>query len=177
VGAARVELRRMRPHLLATFALVFGLSCTPRPDTSIGAQAPEIAAKDLDGVAFQLSDYRGKVVLLDFWGDWCPRCQAMYPHGRSLAERYADAPFAIVGVNGDPDQKQLAAVRAAQEISWRSFWDGPAGRPGPIAEAWDVRAWPTLFLIDAKGVIRAKFIGGNEGAIDTAIGELLAELE
>ena len=60
----------MRPLLLATSALVFALSCSPRPDTSIGAPAPEIAAKDLDGVAFKLSDYRGKVVLLDFWGHW-----------------------------------------------------------------------------------------------------------
>ena len=167
----------MRPLMLAPFALGFALSCSPRPDTSVGAQAPEIAAEDLDGVAFKLSDYRGKVVLLDFWGDWCPHCRSMYTHQRALVDQYADAPFALVGVNSDPDLAQLAPVLEQREISWRSFWDGPAGRPGPIGEAWDVRAWPTLFLIDAKGVIRHKFIGANEAVIDSAIGELLGELE
>ena len=64
----------MRPPLfaliLATSALLFPLACSSGPDTSVGALAPEIAASDLDGVPFKLSDYRGKVVLLDFWGNW-----------------------------------------------------------------------------------------------------------
>jgi len=50
--------------------LLFALACSGGPDTSVGALAPEIAASDLDGVPFKLSDYRGKVVLLDFWGNW-----------------------------------------------------------------------------------------------------------
>ena len=64
----------MRPSLstriLATCALLFPLACSTGPDTSVGARAPEIAASDLDGVPFKLSDYRGKVVLLYFWGNW-----------------------------------------------------------------------------------------------------------
>jgi len=163
----------MRPLFLVTAVLLLGLGCSSQAEgTSIGALAPEIAGKDLDGVAFQLSDYRGKVLLLDFWGDWSPACRAMYAHTRALVEQYDEAPFAVVGVNGDRDPRELAA----QDIRWRSFWDGPEGRPGPIAEAWDVRSWPTLFLIDAKGVIRSKFMGVNEGALDSAIEELLAEL-
>ena len=59
----------MRLVLLA-LALALPLGCSSRPDTSVGARAPEIAANDLDGVPFRLSEFRGKVVLLDFWGDW-----------------------------------------------------------------------------------------------------------
>ena len=64
----------MRPpllaHVLATCALLLPLACSAGPDTSLGALAPEIGGSDLDGVPFKLSDYRGKVVLLDFWGNW-----------------------------------------------------------------------------------------------------------
>ena len=163
----------MRLLFLATAVLLLAPSCSRHLEsTSTGALAPEIAGRDLDGAAFRLSDYRGKVVLLDFWGDWSPPCRAMYAHTRALVEQYDEAPFAVVGVNGDSD----VGVLASQDIRWRSFWDGPNGRPGPIAEAWDVRSWPTMFLIDAKGVIRSKFMGVNEGALDHAIEELLAEL-
>src|SRR5690349_6708177 len=163
----------MRPLFLAPVVLLLAPSCSKHLEsTSVGALAPEIAGRDLEGVAFQLSDYRGRVVLLDFWGDWSPACRATYAHARALVEQYDGAPFAVVGVNGDRDVGELAA----QDIRWRSFWDGPNGRPGPIAEARDVRSWPTMFLIDAKGVIRSKFMGVNEGALDNAIEELLAEL-
>jgi AhpC/TSA family len=62
----------MRPALsaLAALGLFLPLACSSRPDTSVGARAPEIAGRDLDGAPFKLSEYRGKVVLLDFWGDW-----------------------------------------------------------------------------------------------------------
>ncbi|MHB1425168.1 MAG: TlpA family protein disulfide reductase [Gemmataceae bacterium] len=55
--------------------------------TLVGKPAPEIEAEDIDGKKFKLSDYRGKVVLLDFWGNWRPPCRAMYPHERSLVKR------------------------------------------------------------------------------------------
>jgi cytochrome oxidase Cu insertion factor (SCO1/SenC/PrrC family) len=64
----------MRPpsleRLLACSSLLLALACSSHPDTSVGALAPEITGSDLDGNAFKLSDYRGKVVLLDFWGMW-----------------------------------------------------------------------------------------------------------
>jgi hypothetical protein len=57
------------PFLAAT-ALLVPLACSPHPDTSVGARAPEITGSDLEGLPFQLSDCRGKLVLLDFWGVW-----------------------------------------------------------------------------------------------------------
>ena len=101
----------------------------------------------------------------------------MYPHERSLVEKYEDAPFAIVGVNSDPNLAQLEKVREKENITWRSFWNGSDGSRGPISSAWDVHGWPTLYILDAKGVIRYKSVGADQAAIDRTISELLAEIQ
>ena len=98
----------------------------------------------------------------------------MYPHERSLVKRLADAPFALIGVNSDDSPEKVRAVAERENITWRSFFDG--GRiGGPIATRWGVRGWPTIYVIDAKGVIR--YEGVREEAMDAAVDALLAELE
>ena len=101
----------------------------------------------------------------------------MYPHERSLVEKYKNQPFAIVGINSDADLEKLKPVREQENISWRSFWNGPKGTAGPISTAWNVRGWPTLYILDAQGTIRYKAAGANEDAIDKMLEELLAELK
>lgn len=76
------------------------------------------------------------------------------PHQRSLVKQFAGK-LVIVGVNSDKDRDAVRKVCAEQEITWRSFWDG-GSTEGPIATRWNVRGWPTLYLIDAKGVICCK---------------------
>jgi hypothetical protein len=98
----------------------------------------------------------------------------MYPHERSLVERLKDKPFAIVGVNSDDDKKKLKERMEKEKITWRSFWDG--GTDGPISRQWNVQGWPTIYILDAKGVIRAKDVG-HEKEIDKIIDELLLEAE
>ena len=101
----------------------------------------------------------------------------MYPHERSLVEKYEDAPFAIVGVNSDQDRAQISALCEKQNLSWRSFWNGPDGSRGPISAAWDVQGWPTVYILDAKGVIRYKSVGADLAAIDRTIETLVAETQ
>ena len=96
----------------------------------------------------------------------------MYPHERSLVKRLKDKPFALIGVNSDPKERVQAAIKR-ENISWRSFWDGGNTR-GPIAKAWGVRGWPTIYVIDAEGVIRYKNVRGER--MDKAVDELLDEL-
>ena len=100
----------------------------------------------------------------------------MFPHERSLVEKYKNEPFAIVGINSDPDLEALKPVRAKENISWRSFWNGPEGTNGPISTTWNVHGWPTLYILDAQGVIRCKMVGGDEKLIDATLEKLLAEL-
>jgi hypothetical protein len=102
----------------------------------------------------------------------------MYPHERSLVKRLDGKPFALVGINSDKDLKALKPILEKEQITWRSFWNGPDGTRGPISEEWRVRGWPTLFLIDHKGVIRHKYLGSpGEKALDAAIESLVREAE
>ena len=99
----------------------------------------------------------------------------MYPHERSLVKRLSDKPFALIGVNSDTDKDQLRKRMTEEQITWRSFWNGPKGTGGPISTAWNVRGWPTIYVIDHKGVIRFKDV--REKAMDEAVDQLLAEME
>jgi hypothetical protein len=99
----------------------------------------------------------------------------MYPRERSLVKRLADQPFAIIGVNSDADLDKLRPRLTEERITWRSFWNGPDGTRGPISAAWNVRGWPTVYVLDAKGVIRFKNPHGQR--LDDAVDALLAEME
>jgi hypothetical protein len=102
----------------------------------------------------------------------------MYPHERSLVKKLADKPFALLGVNSDKDLKELKPVLQEEEITWRSFWNGEKGTGGPISEEWNVHGWPTLYIIDHKGVIRHKYVGSpGDKVLDDAIEKLVAEAE
>jgi peroxiredoxin len=117
----------------------------------IGELAPEIEGKSLDGKAMKLSDFRGKVVLLVFWFKSCGPCLADVPQHRALVERHKGKPFVILGINSDDDGEAARKVAAKEGMTWPSFWDGDHG---PIVKRWQVRAWPTMYLLDEKGVIR-----------------------
>ena len=100
----------------------------------------------------------------------------MYPHERSLVTELKDKPFVIVGVNSDGDLAKLKPRLEAERITWRSFWNGPEGTSGPISKRWGVSGWPTLYLIDAEGKIRHKFVGNpGDEKLDELIDALVAE--
>ncbi len=141
---------------------------------SIGKVAPNIVGEDLDGIAFELEDYRGKVVMLDFWGHWCPPCRRMYPHEQVIVRQLAGLPFALVGVNSDRNLKTVKDVVEDDKLPWRNFWNGPQGTDGPIASKWNVQDWPTIYLIDGDGVIRYKGVQGID--LDRGIEDLMGEI-
>ena len=97
----------------------------------------------------------------------------MYPHERSLVQRLEGKPFALLGVNSDTKDRVRQAMKK-ENITWRSWWDG-GNTGGPIAKAWNVSGWPTIYVLDAKGVIRYKNV--REKEMDKAVDKLLAELE
>jgi len=99
----------------------------------------------------------------------------MYPHERSLVKRLANKPFALIGVNSDTDKKKLRKRMQEENITWRSFWAGPEGTRDMIPATWNVRGWPTIYILDHKGVIRFK--GPRGEAMDKAVDQLLAEME
>jgi peroxiredoxin len=98
----------------------------------------------------------------------------MYPHERSLVKRLNDKPFALLGVNSDQNKDELKKVMEKEGITWRSWFDG-GSTGGPIATKWNVHGWPTIYVIDAKGVIRYRDV--REKELDEAVDTLLRELE
>jgi hypothetical protein len=98
----------------------------------------------------------------------------MYPHERSLVKRLENSPFALIGVNSDSDKDKLKEVLEKENITWRSFWNGPKGTGGPISDAWHVRGWPTIYVLDGDGVIRYRDVRGED--MDRAVDQLLKEL-
>ena len=129
-----------------------------------GKPAPEIEGKDSTGTAFKLSDYRGKVAVVIFWGSWCHACHGTMDGVRAAVEKQGDKAV-LLGVNTDP----LETFKTLPGITWRNWCD--EFNRGPISAMWNIRHWPTIYVIDAKGVIRGKDVPapGLEAAINAAL--------
>lgn len=135
--------------------------------------APKINGEDVDGKPLRLSDHRGKVVVLVFWATWCAPCMAMVPHERELTKRLEGKRFVLLGVNGDEDRAKARRAMREKQMTWPSWWaEGPEGA---LALKWNVQGWPTVYVLDAKGVIRYKDVQGKE--LDAAVDTLLQEMD
>ncbi len=142
---------------------------------SIGKPAPEIQGKDLDGRPFRLSDYRGKVVVLDFGSHFfCGFCRSLYPFERSLVQRLEGRPFALVSINAEPSKDRRELKKAWEDAgnTWPCVWDGDY--EGPINTAWNIQRYPTIYVLDPNGVIRFKDAYGND--LVQAVDALLKEM-
>ena len=104
----------------------------------------------------------------------------MFPHERSLVEKLSNQPFALIGVNCErtDDPPKLKADLVTHQINWRSFKNKRSGADATIASAWQIRGYPSLLLIDHKGIIREKWVGNPGAAVmDAKIEELVKEAE
>jgi hypothetical protein len=93
----------------------------------------------------------------------------MLPQEREMVERLADKPFTLLGINSDKSRSALQKVIREQNITWPQIYDGSGG---PIAKQWNVKGWPTIYVIDQKGVIRYRNVRGEalERAVDALLG-------
>lgn len=95
------------------------------------------------------------------------------PHNKALVERLKDAPFALVGVNTDDDAEDYKKRVAEYGVTWRSAWQG--GTDGPIPTKWGIEGYPTVFVLDAKHVLRGVDARGYE--LEQLVNDLLAEMK
>ena len=145
----------------------------------VGKPVPEISGEGIDGKTFKLSEAnKGKVVMLSFWATWCPPCMRMVPHEVDLVTKMKDRPFELVGVNGDPElTDDVKKTIEEKKITWRSFKNQQAGA-APLSETWEIGGWPTIYVIDHKGVIKHIQLGGGEPEkLDKVIEDLVKAAE
>lgn len=95
----------------------------------------------------------------------------MIPHEKALVERLKNEPFALIGINTDPDKAEFRKQAAASGVTWRSAWDGSTR--GPLCTAWGVKSFPTVYVLDAKGTIRHTGLRGRQ--LEEAVEALIRE--
>jgi peroxiredoxin len=133
-----------------------GMMVGPGGGPQVGAPAPEIVGEDLDGKPMKLSDFRGQVVVLTFWGDWSPFCKPAYALHNNLLNRMKGEPFVVLGVNSDEAKDQARLAAKNQKLGWRSWHDGGGNLGGPIAARYGAAAIPVAFVIDRNGVVQQR---------------------
>lgn len=122
--------------------------------------APDFTMHDLSGKEVKLADYRGKVVVLDFWGLSYFEHPETLPHKKAMVHRLSNEPFALIGVNSDGKPAEVKPLFEKEGITWRNAIDETTS--GKLATAWRVRGWPTIYVIDHLGVIRAVDLWNEE---------------
>jgi peroxiredoxin len=123
-----------------------------RPALQPGSTAPEFSFTDIDGKTYRLSDFRGKVVLLDFWGVWCGPCVAEAPELASIYQKLHEKGFEVIGIHMG---NQIAALRefiAEKGMTWAQAVEEDRGT---LHRLFRVDGWPTYYLIGKDGTILA----------------------
>jgi thiol-disulfide isomerase/thioredoxin len=124
-----------------------------------GAPAPDIEGRTIDNEKFRLSDFKGSVVLVDFWATWCPPCVMEVPKVKKLFEQHKDS-LIIIGISADQEIKDLRDFVTSQGIKWRQVFE-----PRPDMawhSAFGVEGYPTYILINRDGSIAAVGLRGQE---------------
>lgn len=171
-------MRRLR---LLTIALVVVLAaavalttgCKSRTPRTERGQGTNFTLKDLSGKEVSLDQFKGKVVLLEFWATWCPPCRLAVPELIKLDERFKGRDFALLAVSLDESKKAVKDFVEEEGIHYTVLMDD-----GKASEAYGVFSIPTSFIIDRDGTVLSKHSGYAEGMIDDIaknIDELLGQ--
>jgi thiol-disulfide isomerase/thioredoxin len=133
-----------------------------------------VAGRTTAGKTLSTADWKGRVVLVDFWATWCGPCNAEIPRVKELYKTYHAKGFEIVGVDCDADDDAVNSFTKEKEMPWTQLREeSQTDEPWhPLAKQWGVGGIPTMFLIDKKGTLR--FVDAREGTAEK-IEKLLAE--
>ena len=155
----------MKKFLFA--AALFAWACTPSAVPGAAEGAAELSAKTLDGKTVSLADYKGKVVLVDFWATWCGPCRAEIPELVKLQARLGPKGFVVLGVSMDEEIAEVGPFAAKMKISYPVLLNGSERAP----KGWVVPGLPTAYLIGRDGKVLLRKFGSK------SIDQLAADVE
>ena len=162
----------LRCAVICLLSLAAGASSAADLKPWAGGPPPAFTLKDLDGRLHPLSDYRGKVILINFWATWCGPCRDEMPSIQSLKEKLAGKPFAVLAINLDEPESRVRTFLSQMKVDFTILLD-----PEKLtAKTWDARILPATFIVGPDGRIRYSLIGeinwGHEHVV-SRISELL----
>lgn len=131
------------------------LSKLPAP-----VKAPDFSLNDMDDEPHSLADYKGKVIMMNFWATWCPPCRREMPSMERVHQHMKDKDFVVLAVNQMESPDHVFAYTGQLEIqpTFTILFDSAS----KVSQAYRVQGLPTTYLIDKKGNIRYRAIGGRE---------------
>ncbi len=132
-----------------------GDGLTKLPDAP---QAPNFVLSDLNGNQHQLSDYHGQVVIINFWATWCPPCRAEMPSMQRAWAQLEEEDILMFGINVGEDEDTIFQFTANYPVEFPLLMDSDSS----VINQWPVNGLPTTFVIDPKGRIIYRAVGGRE---------------
>lgn len=139
----------------------------------LGKELKDFSFTDVNGQKVDIADYKGKVVLIDFWATWCGPCRGELPNVKQTLDKYGSQGFAIIGVSLDyPDKQKLLDFLKKENMTWPQYFDGK-GWGCEMSQRYGINSIPATFLVDRKGVVR--YMGVRGEALGQRVGELIGE--
>lgn len=139
---------------------------------AVGGEPIDFEVIGINGEKISPADYKGKVLLLDFWATWCGPCKAEIPNVKNVYKKYKSKGFEIVGISLDRSRPALDQYLKQYKMDWPQFYDGKYWN-NEIAVQYGVKSIPATFLIDREGKIRYKSLRGKQ--LEIAVQKLIEE--
>lgn len=145
------------------------------PNAHVGFPAPDFALETLDGATTSLVGQRGKVLIVNLWASWCGPCRAELPAIERLYNAQRDQGLTILAVHGTFQDSEAGARAFAEELALT--FPIVLDRDGAVSRRYQLRALPSTFIVDRKGIIREVIFGGplSEATLQSKVDALLEE--